>query len=208
MFAQTFALNVSRINRMLMRKAIRNAFSAVYGVNEADIELLYDIAHNFCALEKHNGQHYLVHRKGATKALPANYPGNPPAYDATGHPVIIPGSMGARSRSCLLVGQPTGAVNYFTVNHGAGRTMSRRQARRSIDVEEFKASLTYTPEELDQLPFSLPVNEVMLNKRNLREVIDEAPSAYKESEEIIGSVVGAGLAEVVAEFLPIACIKG
>jgi tRNA-splicing ligase RtcB len=208
MLAQAFALNVSRLNRMLMRKAIRQAFNTVYGINESEIELLYDIAHNFCACEEHHGQQYLVHRKGATKALPADHPGNSPIFRTTGHPVIIPGSMGARSRSYILVGQPSGAVNYYTVNHGAGRTMSRRQARQRIGVEEFEASLTYTKEELSELPFSLPVSQVMLNKRDLREVIDEAPSAYKASKEIIDSVVGAGLANVVAECLPVACIKG
>lgn len=86
--------------------------------------------------------------------------------------------------------------------------MSRNQARREITIEEFEASLTYTEEELSELPFSLPVNQVMLNKRDLKQVIDEAPSAYKESKEIIDSVVNAGLAKVVAECLPIACIKG
>lgn len=208
MLAQAFALNVSRLNRMLMRKAIRQAFSNVFGIKESEIELLYDIAHNFCACEEHHDEQYIVHRKGATKALPANHPGNSPAFAATGHPVVIPGSMGARSRSYILVGLPSGVANYYTVNHGAGRTMSRRQARQHIRMEEFEASLTYTEEELSELPFPMPVDRVMLNKRNLGEVIDEAPSAYKESREIIASVVGAGLAEVVAECLPIACIKG
>ncbi len=208
MLAQAFALNVSRINRMLMRKAIRQAFNTVYGVKASDIRLLYDIAHNFCAGEEHNGHRYLVHRKGATKALPAGHSGNVPSYRATGHPVIIPGSMGARSRSYILVGLPSGLVNYHTVNHGAGRTMSRNQARREISIEEFETSLTYTEEERSGLPFSLPVSQVMLNKRDLRQVIDEAPSAYKESKEIIDSVVRSGLAHVVAECLPVACIKG
>ena len=208
MMAQAFALNVSRLNRMLMRRAIRQAFDEIYGVKPADVRLLYDIAHNFCASEEHNGQRYIVHRKGATKALPAGHMGNVPSYRSTGHPVIIPGSMGARSRSYILVGLPSGLVNYYTVNHGAGRTMSRNQARREITIEEFEASLTYTEEELSELPFSLPVNQVMLNKRDLKQVIDEAPSAYKESKEIIDSVVNAGLAKVVAECLPIACIKG
>ena len=84
--------------------------------------------------------------------------------------------------------------------------MSRNQARREITMK-FEASLTYTEEELSELPFSLPVNQVMLNKRDLKKVIDEAQGPT-ESKEIIDSVVNAGLAKVVAECLPIACIKG
>jgi tRNA-splicing ligase RtcB len=208
MHAQTFALNISRINRMLMRKMIRQALERVYGVAQADIGLLYDIAHNYCAIEQQGARRYLIHRKGATRALPPGHPANPPAYRETGHPVLIPGSMGARSRSYILVGRETGVANYYTVNHGAGRAMSRTRARSTISMEEFSQSLTYREAELAALPFELPVQQVMLNKRNLKEVVDEAPDAYKEARAIIDSVVGAGLAEVVAECLPVACIKG
>jgi len=209
LFAQAVALNISRINRLLMRAFIRRALSSVYRVEGREVRLLYDIAHNYASLERDERLgRYLIHRKGATRALPPGHADNPPVYRQTGHPVLIPGSMGANSRSYILVGRESGRENLFTVNHGAGRSMSRREARDNITLEDFTRSLTYTEEDLAQLPFTMPVDEVMVNKRRLMQVVDEAPAAYKDADAVIDSVVGAGLAEVVAVCYPVAVIKG
>jgi len=81
----------------------------------------------------------LIHRKGATRALPAEHPDNPKKYLKTGHPVLIPGSMG--TASYIIRAEPGVEAIYNSVNHGAGRVMSRTSAKKEISVESLKKSL-------------------------------------------------------------------
>ncbi|RJG22423.1 RtcB family protein [Paenibacillus thiaminolyticus] len=188
------ALNYAVVNRHLMAVGIREAFRDVLG-SKAEMTTLYDLMHNYAWEESHDGHRMFVHRKGATRALPPHHPDNPKPYAAMGHPALIPGSMG--SASYLMVGRDTGAANYYSICHGAGRVRSRSATKQLITVDEFAASLQVGTED-----------EVVVNQRMLESIIDEAPQAYKDVEQIIESVVGAGLAGVVARCKPLATVKG
>ncbi|CAH8712002.1 RtcB family protein [Paenibacillus thiaminolyticus] len=188
------ALNYAVVNRHLMAFGIREAFRDVLGP-KVEMTTLYDLMHNYAWEESHDGRRMFVHRKGATRALPPHHPDNPKPYAATGHPALIPGSMG--SASYLMAGRDTGAANYYSICHGAGRVRSRSATKQLVTVDEFAASLQAGTED-----------EVVVNQRMLESIIDEAPQAYKDVEQIIESVVGAGLAGVVARCKPLATVKG
>lgn len=182
--------NFAIVNRLVIFEQLAHAFADVFG---AGLELVYEISHNLTQLEPHPeyGEVW-VHRKGATRAFPAGHPllaGT--RWEATGHPVLIPGSN--RDRSFVLRPAAGAARSLYSVNHGAGRRMSRRAAARTLDrraVEE------------DYRKAGILVNT------DGRVPIDEAGPAYKPAREVVDAVVGAGLATVEYELRPLASLKG
>jgi tRNA-splicing ligase RtcB len=188
------ALNYAVVNRHLIAYAIREAGKDVLGP-KFEMRTLYDLMHNYAWEERHGEQNYFVHRKGATRALPAGHPDNPEPYRATGHPALIPGSMG--SASYIMVGSPGGEANFYSICHGAGRIRSRNATKRLVSVEEVEAAMGVGTE-----------HEIVVNQRSFESLVDESPQAYKDVDEIIDSVKGAGLAQVVAKCKPLASIKG
>lgn len=189
------ALNYAVTNRHLIAYAMREAFREVFG-SKCEFSTLYDLMHNYAWEEHHPEQgRVFVHRKGATRALPAGHTDNPKPYLTTGHPALIPGSMG--TASYIMVGQTGGADNYYSICHGAGRIRSRTATKRLVKVEDFEAALRVGTED-----------EIVVNQRSLESILDESPQAYKNVDEIIESVTGAGLAQVVAKCKPLAAVKG
>ena len=85
---------------------------------------------------------------------------------ATGHPALIPGSMG--TASYIMVGQPEGSDNYYSICHGAGRVRSRTATKRLVTVEDFATALGVGT-----------ADEIVVNQRSLESIIDESPQAYK-----------------------------
>ncbi len=190
--AMACAVNFAFANRQIMTHDIRTAFTEVFGEDDRQLglDLVYDVAHNIAKFETHFGRRLLVHRKGATRALPPGHPGNPPLYRQTGHPVLIPGSMG--TCSWVLTGLPGIEETLCSANHGAGRVLSRREARRRIDEEAFRAAM----------------RGVLLNARDYRDVVDEAPQVYKDVDAVVETLCAVGLARKVARLQPLAVIKG
>lgn len=188
------ALNYAVVNRHLIAYAIREAGKDVFG-SKFEMSTLYDLMHNYAWEEQHEEKSYFVHRKGATRALPAQHPSNPAPYAQTGHPALIPGSMG--TASYIMVGVPEGRDNYHSICHGAGRIRSRSATKRLITVDEFSSSMRVGTDD-----------EIVVNQRSLESILDESPQAYKDVDQIIESVVGAGLAQVVAKCSPLATVKG
>ncbi|MFC3771060.1 RtcB family protein [Paenibacillus sp. GCM10012303] len=188
------ALNYAVVNRHLIAYGIREALRDVMGT-KVELSTLYDLMHNYAWEEEHDGEAHFIHRKGATRALPAEHPDNPAPYLATGHPALIPGSKG--TSSYIMVGAAGGKANYYSICHGAGRIRSRSATKRLVSVEEFKASLGVGTE-----------SEIVVNQRTLESIVDESPQAYKDVDQIIESVAGAGLAGVVAKCRPLATVKG
>ena len=120
--AMNAAANFAFVNRQVMAALVRRNFRHFFG--ELAMPSVYDVPHNMAKLEEHEGRKLWVHRKGATRAFPpARMPGR---FAATGQPVLIPGSMG--TASYLLAGIESGAESLFSVNHGAGRVLSRTAA--------------------------------------------------------------------------------
>jgi tRNA-splicing ligase RtcB len=182
--------NFAIINRLIIFEQVAAAFREVFG---GELELIYEISHNLVQKERHPefGEVW-VHRKGATRAFPAAHPAlESTIWEETGHPVLIPGS----NKDWSYVLRPSaGAVNSaFSVNHGAGRRMSRGEATRSLDQREV---------DKEYAEAGILVNT------NGRVPLDEAAPCYKPSEEVIEAVVGAGLATVEYRLWPLASLKG
>jgi len=190
--AMNCAINFAFCNRQWITDDLRKAFSSVLGGSDEqyDLGLVYDVAHNTARFEVINNQQMLIHRKGATRALPPRHPSNPEIYFETGHPVLIPGSMG--SASYVITAEPGVDRIYNSVNHGAGRVLSRKAAKREISVDDLKGKLA----------------DVMVSGRNYKAYLDEAPQAYKDIEMVVDTFVDIGLSRKVARLLPLAVIKG
>jgi len=127
------ALNFAWCNRQMITHWTRKSFERVFRQSGSDLglDLVYDVAHNIAKVEKHNVDGKLksvvVHRKGATRAFPANREEVPKKYRDIGQPVFLPGSMG--TSSWVLLGQPNSMnLTFGSTAHGAGRTMSRSKA--------------------------------------------------------------------------------
>ncbi|WP_150265829.1 RtcB family protein [Paenibacillus tepidiphilus] len=188
------ALNYAVVNRHLIAYAVREGFRDVFGT-KCELKTLYDLMHNYAWEEETPQGRKFVHRKGATRALPAGHPDNPRPYAETGHPALIPGSMG--TASYIMAGQNGGAANYYSICHGAGRARSRSATKRLVSVHDFSRAMKVGRED-----------EIVVNQHSLEAILDESPQAYKNVDEIIESVTGAGLAAVVAKCVPLAAIKG
>ncbi|MCW3489572.1 RtcB family protein [Dethiobacter alkaliphilus] len=186
--AMACAVNFAFANRQLITFDIREAFQEVLG--ETDLAVVYDVAHNIAKFEEHFGEKLLVHRKGATRALPPGHGENPVCYVATGHPAIVPGSM--NSPSYVLTGTEAAKESFCSVNHGAGRVMSRSAAKKHISREQFMSS----------------VGDVLLNTRNYKQLLDEAPPAYKNINDVVDTLADIGLTKITARLQPLAVIKG
>jgi tRNA-splicing ligase RtcB len=184
--------NFAIANRLIIGREVAAAFGEVFG---AEPELIYEISHNLVQEESHPDlfpHPVWIHRKGATRALPAKHPmlaGT--RWQDTGHPVLIPGSMG--DTSFVLRPLPGAARSLYSVNHGCGRRKSRSAARRDI-----------TQADADRKMRDLGV---MVNAGS-HVPVDESPDCYKPAEEVIRAVTEAGLAEVEVRLSPIASIKG
>lgn len=181
--------NYAIINRLIIADEVARAFRKVF---KADLELVYEISHNLVQREWNpEFGEVQVHRKGATRAFPAGHPGlvGTP-WAETGHPVLIPGSN--RDYSFILRPKDS-AKSGFTVNHGAGRRMSRAQAKKSLDQDFI---------DRDYKKKGIVVN------LDGHVPIDEAGPAYKSSRHVIEAVTQARLAEVEHELWPLASLKG
>ena len=184
--------NYAIANRLLIGRVVGAAFAETFG---AAADLVYEISHNLVQEERHPDlfdRPVWVHRKGATRALPAGHPMlSGTRWEKTGHPVLIPGSMG--DASYVLRPQAGAAHSLYSVNHGAGRRKSRMAARREISQADADRQMKALG--------------VMVNAGG-RVPVDESPNCYKSSDEVIKAVTEAGLAEVEVRLLPIASIKG
>ena len=158
---------------------------------------VYDIAHNMGKIETHliNGERIkvCVHRKGATRAFGPGSPELPPEYQAIGQPVLVPGSMG--TSSWVLVGTEESMKRSFGSScHGAGRVMSRHEAKRQVRGETLKKDLE--------------AQGIHVRAGSLSGLAEEAPKAYKDVDRVVQTVCGAGIARKVARLVPLAVIKG
>jgi tRNA-splicing ligase RtcB len=192
--AMAAAANFAWANRQAIAHGVRGAISRTLGDREAgETRQVYDVAHNVAKFERYGGRKLCVHRKGATRAFPPGSDEIPSAYAAAGQPVFIPGSMG--TSSFVLAGQP-GAIEraFGTTCHGAGRSLSRTAARKTVAGAELRRQL-----EAQGIAVACPSN---------RGLAEEAPIAYKDVERVVAVVERAGLATAVAQLRPIGVVKG
>jgi tRNA-splicing ligase RtcB len=182
--------NYAILNRLVIYEQIAEAFRKVF---KEDLELVYEISHNLVQAETHpeTGDVW-VHRKGATRAFPAGHPALAgTTWEATGHPVLVPGSN--RDYSYVLMPEAGAAKSGYSVNHGAGRRLSRGEAVRRLDQR--KVDEQYR-------------RDGILVNLDGRVPLDESSHCYKSAEEVIQAVTAAGLARVEHTLWPLASIKG
>jgi tRNA-splicing ligase RtcB len=134
-----------------------------------------------------------VHRKGATRAFGPGFEGLPPEYRDLGQPVLVPGSMG--TASWVLLGTEGSMQQSFgSTCHGAGRVMSRKQAKREVRGGELR--------------MSLEARGIHIRAGSLPGLAEEAPQAYKDVDRVVDVVSNAGIARKVARLKPVVVIKG
>jgi tRNA-splicing ligase RtcB len=197
--AMKAAANYAFANRQVLTFHIRNSFEQVLAGNVSNHQVfqIYDIAHNMAKVERHriDGKQVqlCVHRKGATRAFGPGSPEIPPVYRDIGQPVLVPGSMG--TTSWVLVGTERSMAQTFgSTCHGAGRTMSRKKAKKTIHGASLR-------EELER-------RGIHVRAGSMAGLAEEAPKAYKDVDRVVEVVHSAGIAKRVAQLKPVAVIKG
>jgi len=196
--AMAAAANFAFTNRQIMAMLVRRCFNRMFG--PTPLKLVYDVAHNMAKLETHSGKQLWVHRKGATRAFgPKEMAAT--IFAETGQPIIIPGSMG--TSSFLLVGTGNSEESLSSVNHGAGRIMSRTSALGKSRQGRVISAPLITDDQ-----FKRSMQGIKLITDDKHRIKEEAPGAYKDIEEIVRIVVECGWAKPVARMLPLAVLKG
>lgn len=197
--AMAAAANFGWANRQLILYGIREAFRTVMhrSPEEMGMHMVYDVAHNIAKKEEYvvDGRKRVayIHRKGATRALPAGHSLVPRKYADAGQPVIIPGDMG--TASYLLVGAEGSVRESFgSTCHGAGRLMSRKAAMRKYNVREVRQRLAD--------------KGIYIKSATNEGILEEAPGAYKNIDDVVRITHEAGLSKMVARVVPVGVMKG
>jgi tRNA-splicing ligase RtcB len=171
--AVSWAQDYARLNRELMMQAVIRAVRSTGLLPGFDATLeAVNCHHNYVAREHHYGENVLVTRKGAVRAR-------------RGDLGIIPGSMGARSYIVRGLGNPE---SFHSCSHGAGRVMSRAEAKRRFSVDDHVAATAG------------------IECRKDADVIDETPAAYKSIDQVMSAQ--RDLVEVVYTLKQVVCVKG
>ncbi len=197
--AMAAAANFAWANRQVMSGLAERAFETALGVGARDLgfSLVYDVCHNVAKFEEHDvdgaRRRVCVHRKGATRAFGPGHPALPASLRAVGQPVIIPGDMGRYS--FLLIGTTRAMDETFgTTCHGAGRAMSRAQAKKAGRGLDLAANLAE--------------RGVVVRAQSAAGIAEEMPWAYKDVVDVVDVVHEAGLATRVARLRPLVVVKG
>jgi len=173
--AMKYCTEFAKDNRSLMMWKINDLLRDIY--REKDFETLshtyINIAHNYATIENHFGKNVWVHRKGATSAK-------------KGELGIIPGSQGTQSYIVRGLGNKD---SFMSCSHGAGRKMSRTQAKKELNLAEEQAKL----------------EGILHSVRNVGD-LDEATGAYKDINVVMKNQED--LVEIVKELKPLAVVKG
>lgn len=197
--AMRCAANFAFANRQLLAFYARKAFEEILSriPESSNLYTVYDLAHNIGKIENHNingkEQKVCVHRKGATRAYGPGHKDLPNKYKEIGQPVLIPGSMGTYSW-VMLGTQQAEQKSFSSCSHGAGRVMSRSQARKRYRGEKVRERLLG--------------EGIYIKAGSMAGLSEEAPQVYKDVDHVIRCIVGANLASKVARMKPIAVIKG
>lgn len=190
------AANFAWANRHMISHWVREAFHKIIG-KSVSVAMVYDLSHNIGKKETHsiNGKkrELIIHRKGATRSFPAGRQEVPEIYKHIGHPVLIPGTMG--TSSYVLVGTQEALEQSFGSScHGAGRRISRAQAKKTVQGSRLR-------QELKQ-------QNIIVRCESNSGLVEEAPEAYKNVEDVVDVIEKSGLARKIARCKPMAVIKG
>jgi tRNA-splicing ligase RtcB (3'-phosphate/5'-hydroxy nucleic acid ligase) len=171
-FAVEWAQRFARTNRAIMMRHVVDAAKKVIPKPFDAATEAVNCHHNYVSRERHYGTDVLVTRKGAVSAK-------------LGEMGIIPGSMGAKSFIVRGLGNPE---SFHSCSHGAGRVMSRTEARKRISVEDHARATAH------------------VECRKDAEVVDESPAAYKPIDAVMAAQ--SDLVEIVHTLRQVVCVKG
>jgi tRNA-splicing ligase RtcB len=197
--AMNAAANTAFANRQVITHRVREVMARVFrrDPRALGLSVVYDVCHNTAKLERHvvggDSAELVVHRKGATRSFGPGAADLPAAYASVGQPVIIGGSM--ETGSALLVGTAHAMEETFgSTAHGAGRAMSRAQAKRLVRG--------------DALVRDLEERGIIVRAASRSGVAEEAGVAYKDLDEVVDVVHRLDIARKVVSLRPIGNIKG
>jgi len=193
--AMSCGINCAIANRQVLTHLVRKVFSDV--LLKSSLRLLYDVSHNTCKIEEHSvdgkTRKLYVHRKGATRAFGPGHPSLPADLKKAGQPVLIGGTMG--TASYILAGTEKGmSLALGSCCHGAGRAMSRTQAKKKWYGKDVIRELAQ--------------RGIIVRGASNRGIAEEAPGAYKDVSEVVDATDKAELAKKVAKLEPLICVKG
>lgn len=171
----TYCVNFALANRKLMMERIVEIFHNVIKHKKIDISEMINIAHNYARMENHFGQNVLVHRKGATSAK-------------LGEIGIIPGSQGTSS---YIVKGKGNVESFMSCSHGAGRCMGRKEAQKTLNLEEEQKKLN-----------DKGILHAIWSKNDL----DEAAGSYKDIDVVMEEQKD--LVDILVKLEPLGVIKG
>jgi tRNA-splicing ligase RtcB len=197
--AMNSAANFGFANRQMIVHWVRSSFSKVLksAPEELEMELVYGVAHNIAKVEEYvidgTRKKVVVHRKGATRSFNKNNSELSEKYREVGQPVLIPGDMGRASY--LLVGTDAAMSETFgSTCHGAGRALSRSESLRRFKGESVKKEL------YDR--------GIYVKSATSDGAAEEAPESYKNVDDVVNAVAGAGISNIVARMRPLGVVKG
>jgi len=183
-------------NRQMIAHWVRDVFQRVLGSSKG-MDQIYDVCHNVAKFEKHeiDGEvkDVCIHRKGATRSFGPGRVEIPEVYRSVGQPIILPGSMGTSSY-ILLGTQQAEQLSFGSTAHGAGRMMSRHEARRRFRGEQIKQDLAD--------------KGIALQSTSWRGVAEEASQAYKDVDEVVKVSHEVGIGKLVVRVVPVGVMKG
>ncbi len=192
------AANFAWCNRQMIVHWIRESFEKILNdsAENLDMRIIYDVCHNIAKLEEHivegEKRKVYVHRKGATRSFGPGKAEIPLSYRDIGQPVIIPGDMG--TESYLLKGTKEAEETFGSTCHGAGRVLSRHQARKRWRGEEIVRHLKN--------------KGIYIHPASFKVAAEEAPDAYKDIKNVVDISDGAGISKKVAKLKPLGVVKG
>jgi len=191
--------NYAWANRQMITHWVRESFENILNdsAESMGMDVIYDVAHNIAKKERHSVEKHnedvLVHRKGSTRAFAPGRQEISMKYRDVGQPVIIPGDM--KAGTYVLVGRKGAMEQTFgSTCHGAGRKMSRKAAIDNLNANDVRKAMTDS--------------NIYLRSGSEEGLLEEAPNAYKDVDEVIRVVCAAGLTEKVAKLTPLGVVKG
>jgi tRNA-splicing ligase RtcB (3'-phosphate/5'-hydroxy nucleic acid ligase) len=188
------AANFGFVNRHLIMCKTRESFKKYF---KNELKLVYDIAHNIVKFEEFvldgKKKTLCIHRKGATRSFGKGRKELPEKYRKTGSPIFIPGSMG--TYSYVLVGDNKARnLSFASTAHGAGRVWSRTYAKNNLSIEEVRNKMKD--------------KDVYVAGNSEKGLVEEAPEAYKDVEEVVRVSDDLGIGKIVARLKPLGVVKG
>ena len=189
------ASNAAFANRQMIAHLTRTVLADVF--SGSSVETLYEVGHNTAKRESHvvGGvrRDLIVHRKGSTRAFGPGHSALPAAYRGVGQPIPVGGTMGTSSY-LLRATDRAMALSFGSAIHGAGRSKSRVESKRSFDAQTV----------LDELR----ALGIVVKGHSLKGISEEAPGSYKDIERVIAATTLSGISERVVRLKPLISIKG